>query len=243
MASNPIVDKKDQRIGIISALSVLLAIFIYLKFAYFLMADPAPKDYPVLAELSLPTEISLKEMKIEGGGSGTPSNDPVVSEPQQQTEKIATNAESKTDINTGESNKTNSPNSDNTASTTTKGNNPFGSGGSGGGNNGGNGKGFGDDDGDGKGPGKGEGIGPRETRLRLSDVASVSDAIGGRIYLNVTINAEGNVVKVVNLNKTTITNQLIINQVMSNVKGTVKYNKMPGTTPQTQQLVVNVSEE
>jgi hypothetical protein len=57
----------------------------------------------------------------------------------------------------------------------------------------------------------------------------------------VTINAEGNVIKAVNLNnETTITDQRIIQQVISNVKSQVKYNKKPGTTPQTQRLRIDV---
>ena len=64
--NNPVVNKQDQRIAIIVASIIVLGLFIYLKLAYYLMADPPPKIYPLVTSMDLPAEINLKEMKIEG---------------------------------------------------------------------------------------------------------------------------------------------------------------------------------
>ncbi len=249
--NNPVVNKQDQRIAIIVASIIVLGLFIYLKLAYYLMADPPPKIYPLVTSMDLPAEINLKEMKIEGGGggSGTPNDAPIAKQAQNQTEKVITKSDSKTEVNTGESNhSTETPNPTNEASTRVQSPNPFGSGGSGGGTGSGIGRGFGNDDGDGIGPGNGPGTGggsgglkPREPRTRLTSPQEIESNQSGVVYLLVTINADGTVVKAVNLNnETTITDQRIINQVVGNVKAQVKYNKKPGTTPQTQRLRIDV---
>jgi hypothetical protein len=241
MSSNSIVNDSDKRKGIIVSISVILILFIYLKFAYFLMADPPPKVIPVKTSLNIPQELEIQHLKVEGGGSGTPKDAPITKEPQTQTEKLATKSESRTEINTGQSNSTNSPNSQNEASTTSRSNNPFGSGGSGGGNSSGNGRGFGNDTGDGIGKGDGDGGKPLEPRIRLTEPEVIESNQSGIVHLRVTINAEGNVIQVSNLtNQTTITDQRIINQVVSMVKSKIKYNKKPGTRPQSQTLQINV---
>ncbi len=238
----PVVDKKDQTKGIIAAVLIIAAIIIYLKFAFYLMADPPPKDYPVVTELNLPEELKLEKLVIEGGssggGSGTPSDDKVTPKPEEQTEKIITREEAKSTVDTGESNKTNATESEKEASTTVKSKNPFGSGGDGGGEDGGSGGVFGNDTGDDRGRGDESGNGNSKARERRKIEIfpdEFNDKKGGYVNLQLTISAEGDVIKAICLNNgTTITNQIIINQVISNVKSKVKYNKMPGTTPQTQ---------
>jgi hypothetical protein len=253
----PVVDKKDQTKGIIAAVLIIAAIIIYLKFAFYLMADPPPKDYPVVTELNLPEELQLEKLVIEGGssggGSGTPSDDKVTPKPEEQTEKIITKEEAKSSVDTGESNKTNATESKNEATTTVKSKNPFGSGGDGDLDGVGSGDVFGIDNGDERGKGDFSGNGnrngigngngkAREKRKIENGPDEFNSDKDGIVYLQVTINAEGDVIKVINLNsETTITDQRVINQVVSNVKSKVKYNKMPGTTPQTQTLKVKVS--
>ena len=81
----------------------------------------------------------------------------------------------------------------------------------------------------------------REPRILLIEPSSVESNIAGIIVFMVTINAEGSVVKANNINsETTITDLRIINQYISNVKSSVRYNKMPGTRPQNQKLTINV---
>ena len=103
--------------------------------------------------------------------------------------------------------------------------------------------GFGDDEGYSGSGGKGTGSGQtrREPRQRLSDPTPVESNYSGTVVLMLIINAEGTVVKAINLNgESTITDARIINQYISNVKSSVRYNKMPGTKPQVQKLTINV---
>jgi hypothetical protein len=240
--SKPIADKNDERKGIIVALFILVLGFIYLQFVTFVMADPPPKDIPLTATVELPKEITLKSMKIEGGGSGKPTDAPKKETPQDQTQKVITKEKSETTQKTGESNhSTSTHNPDNEASTTKVAPNPFGSGGSGGGDGGGNGKGFGKDDGDGAGPGKGEGSKPR-IRLNDPNTEGIQSDQNCKIFLKLTINAEGDVMKGENIvAKTTTTNQIVINQVISNVKSQVKFNKKEGAAPEIVYLTVNLA--
>jgi outer membrane biosynthesis protein TonB len=246
-----IVNKQDQRVAIIVAVSVIALLIIYLKLAYYLMADPAPKEYKMEAKMDVTKEeIDLQDFKLnepEGarGGSGTPKDAPIVKEPRNQTEKVLTQSNSKTEVPTGEStSSTEKPNPTNESSTRVKGPNPFGSGGAGGGKEQGKGGPFGDDDGPGGGHGN-EGTGhggvKREPRQRITDPAPVPSNYSGIVVLNVTINADGNVIKAVNLSsESTITDIRIVNQYIANVRSSVKYNKKPGTTPQVQKLTINV---
>ena len=247
-----IVNKQDQRVAIIVAVSVIALLIIYLKLAYYLMADPAPKEFKMEASMDITKdEIDLQDFVIDqpegsAGGSGTPKDAPVVKEARDQSERILTQTKSNTEILSGQSNiNTDKPNPNNESTTRIKGPNPFGSGGSGGGDNQGKGKGpFGDDDGDKQGHGSeghGPGGGKREPRQRLSDPSPVESNYSGIVVLNVTINAEGTVIKAVNLSsESTITDVRIINQYIANVKATVKYNKKPGTTPQVQKFPIIV---
>jgi hypothetical protein len=223
----PIVNEKDKRKGLISAIVFLLLIFIYLKLVSFTMADPPPRDTPMQASLQI-EQVVLKEFKIEGGGSGTPSDDTFDPKPKPQTEKVATKTESKTEIQSGESNKTTDKNSQNSATSNTPAPNPFGTGGSGGGKDLGKGTGFGSDTGDGIGSGSGEGVKPR-IRLRDPSVVDISTNQSCVVRLKVTINAEGKVVRADNIKAiTTTTDQRIINQVISAVLEQVEYNKKTG---------------
>ncbi|TNE55577.1 MAG: hypothetical protein EP338_02060 [Bacteroidetes bacterium] len=242
MSRIPIADKKDERKGLIAALFMVLLIFLYLKLVSFTLADPPPKDIPLATTISLPKEINLKKMIVEGGGSGKPTEAPVSKTPESQTQKVITKQESKTTTKTGESNhstKNHDPN--NQASTTQKSSNPFNSGGSGDGEDGGDGHGFGQDQGDGSGPGK---DGGQKPRIRLNDpnndgIQSDQDC---KIFLKLTVNGEGRVIKAQNIvSRTTTVNQVIINQVISNVKSQVRYNQVAGAAPEIQFLTVNLS--
>jgi uncharacterized protein (TIGR02145 family) len=97
--------------------------------------------------------------------------------------------------------------------------NPFGTGGDGGGKGSGSGTGFGNGGGSSIGPGSG-GNGSSEGRRRLNNpsVDHIKTAVNVTIYLKMTINEAGEVVKATNLaSKTTTTDQRIINQVISAV--------------------------
>lgn len=232
MATLPVVNELDKRKGIIAAFVVMTLLFLYLYFTEILMADPPPRDIPVKTETTI-DEIELKNLVVETGGQGggEPSNDPVVKEPQPQTQQVLTKPKNpKTQTNTGQSTNNTAPNSSNTSSTTQASNNPFSDGGSGGGKGGGTGGKFGDDAGTGgEGPG-GNGNGNGRVRQNNVSLDHIETNVDVTIYLKLTINENGDVVSAKSItSKTTTTDQRIINQVIAAVKSQVKYNKDPGS--------------
>ncbi|MBI2259413.1 MAG: hypothetical protein HYU67_11025 [Flavobacteriia bacterium] len=246
--SRPIVDKKDRNKGIISAFFAIVLIFFYLKWFTFILADPPPKDIPLIATIETSIEIPLKVNNIisGGGGSGTPVEAPIKNQNTPQTEKVITKKESSSETKTGESTlSTKDLNQKNESSTTKSAPNPFGNGGSGGGTNGGNGNGFGADNGEGSGSGGGKGNGSGDkARIRLNDpnTEGIFSDYNCKISLKLTINAEGDIIKAENIvAKTTTTNQIVINQVIANVKSQVKYNKKIGSIPEIVYLTINLS--
>lgn len=242
MASLPVADKKDIRIGIVSAVVALGLLFVLLLLLGFEVADPKPEP-PKVAATSEIEEIVLENLKVDmgGGSEGAPSDDPV-KEPTPQTEEvIATTKASPKTTNTGKSNKTNSPKATGEPASTQQSTNPFGGGGSG---KEGDGSGkFGNDAGGGSGEGPG-GLGDGTGRARLTD-PDVNDIYTDQdqlVYLRVIINAEGNVLKVSNLSSRTTTNdQRIINKVMAAVKSDVRFSKKPGSGQE--QLVITIKIE
>lgn len=230
MATIPIVNTVDKRRGMIAATVTMALLLLYLLLTTIEMADPPPKDPLVMAETIMPEEIDLKDYVIEGGANAGDPVDDVVKPPTPQTEKVLTNTTHETFTHeSGQSTHTNAHNTTNTSSTSTPSDNPFGSGGQ----NGGSGPGstFGTSTGPGSnGPGTGKGI----VRKRLND--PVFDRVESNEYadivLVVTIDDQGNIVNIsCNHAKTTTTNQVLINRVMSEVKRQVKYNKDPGSAP------------
>jgi hypothetical protein len=235
MATIPIVNTVDKRIGIISAIALLLITFIVLWFLTYEMPDPLPED-PVVPAVAMIKEIELKELKVvESGGSGgggTPNKaDDPVTKPQTQ-QSITQNTKPRPTQTTtgGQANSTNAQNSQNQSSGGQP-DNPFGPGGSGGGDGGGNGTGVGTHDGSsGTGTGPGVGSGKGRTRLNNVDVNNISIETDASIYYKLTVDAEGNVVSYSNLkSKTTTTNQTLINKIGVAIKKQVKYSKAPGS--------------
>lgn len=242
MSKVPIVNEKDRRIGIITAILALLVLFLYLRLTTYLLADPPPKDIPLSTTIELPVEIVLKELMLEGGGSGTPTEAPLTNEVVAQTQHVITKKKSDTKQKTGKSNHSTDQHDPNTeASTTDATPNYFGgSGGNGGGNQGGKGKGFGNDNGDGIGEGNEGGKKPR-IRLNEPNTDGIQSDQNCKIHLKLSVNAGGNVVKVENIvSKTTTINQILINQVKANVISQVKYNKVDGAAIEIQYLTVNL---
>lgn len=229
MARLPIVDKFDNRKGAIAALIGLFVVAVYIALVSFQIADPAPE--PVLVEVdTVIPEIILKNLQVEGGsGSGSPSDDPI-KPPKPKTEKVITTQESDVEVNTGEANTTNSPNSTETNSTTEQSNDPFATGGSGDGTTGGSGDTFGGDSGTGTGGDGGGGTGKGRIRLVDPNISDIKSNIKATIYLKLTIDAQGNVIAAYNIkSKTTTTNQILINRVIHETKKQTKYNKDPGS--------------
>lgn len=182
--------------------------------------------------------------KIKGGspgGAGSPSNDPVIRRPMEQTQKVATIAKSDVSVFSGQSNKTNGFNKNNAPSTMVK--SPFA--GAGGATRGDKPGIFGNDYGPNYGPtGHGTEIGgsiPKRkkiTNLSSDDLESDFDCT---IYLKLQVNAEGNVIKAENISKkTTTTNAVIIARISELVKRQIKYEKANGAAIQIFELSVNL---
>jgi hypothetical protein len=226
MDKRPIFDKLDERKGIVSAILMIVGIVSILYVLTYEIADPPPVDYKLTSNIEI-ADIVLKNLKMEGGGSGTPSDAKVDPRPTPKTEKQLTQKNSKTSTNSGKANVTNAPNSQNEATSPVKSNNPFGGNGPGKDEKGGRGnKGLGPDEGV-KSGGGGE---DRAPRIRLNDPNAddiVSD-VNCIIRVKVSINANGDVVRADNISSITTTNdQRIINRVLELVKAQAKYNKKP----------------
>lgn len=230
-------ESKDRRIALIISSVTILLILLIAWFTSFFIHPPIPEDTPPIQSDEIIEEFIIDNVKViteEGGGSGsgTPTNDPI-DEPAPQSERYVTQSSSDTKVFSGQSNNQTAPNSNNPSSTTRQSSyNPFGTGGDGGGSGSGSGSGFGNDAGNGgSGTGLGTGNGNGKTRIRLNDpkVDHIKTDVSVVINLKLTISEAGEVVSASNLaSKTTTTDQRIINQVISEVKKQVKYNKDPG---------------
>ena len=240
MATIPIVDTQDKRIGFVSSVAAMVLLLIILLIIQYEIADPPPENFPLQAAEPIDqTIISDFVVDAGGGGGGNPSSDPVNN--PQTTEQIITQANSPVKTNSGNANNTTTPNSDNPPA----GNNtddPFSGGwggGTGGGTGTGTGTGVGSDSGPGSGPGTGTGGGNRTllAGVNANDIRYNHDV---KFYFSVTINEDGYVIDVRNIkSKTTTSDVIIIRKVIELVKKQVRYSKSPGARPQTLEYNVN----
>lgn len=243
MATIPVVNTRDKRIGIISSILLLLLTVLFLYLLKYEIPDPLPtmKKVPTEAQID---QIVLKDLKVEGGaGGGTPTKaknpDP---KPTRQEAITNTSKPSKTQTTTGgKGTSTNSQNTQNTSGGSQS-SNPFGDGGSGGGQGGGNGTGFGQDSGEGTGTGSGIGFGSKKrTRLNNVDVHNISIETDARIYYKLTVDSKGNVVAFSHqASNTTTTNLNLINKIGVAIKKQVKYSEAPGAPLEYQFYTINV---
>ncbi len=239
MATIPIVNTQDKRIGAITSVVVMLLVLLIMWLIKYELVDPPPEDLHLEVAAELDHTI-VEDIIVAGGGGGEPSDDPV-NDPRT-TEQIITNNNSNVTVNSGNANTTTSPNSDNPPSGNNV-SNPFGDGGfdggSGGGTGGGNGTGIGNDSGPGTG---GPGNGGSANRKVLKHVNSndIQYNYDAKFYFKVGVNADGYVVDVQNIkSKTTTSDERIIRKVIALVKSQVRYSKAPGATIQTLTYTVN----
>jgi hypothetical protein len=238
----------DKRNGIITSVAVTVIIIVLMKFFHYTIADPPPKDIPLVASTEM-TELELEKLVVESGGStgsqGTPSDAPVEPKPKPQTEQVITKTDSKTEVVTGKSTKTNANNADNTPTTIKAAPNPFGSGG---GSVQGDGSGvFGKDDGAYRGGSSGTGGGGEGEssgdRIRLNNINTEGLEFNQTctIVLKLTINSDGKVIRTeVISGRTTTTDQRIINQIAELVKQQIRYNKKQGAAIEKIALSLNI---
>jgi len=229
ISSPQVADPKDVKAGLVSAVASIILLMILLFLITYQIADPPAQDVVVRAEAVI-DEILLKDLKLESGsiGGGSPSDDRV-DKPKEQIQEIITGKSKRSSDKSGKSNKTNGNDAKNEASTTVQSQDPFGSGGSGGKNGAGNGPFSGpgnSDDGDG---GLGKGNGESRVRTSNADLPQYDIDYESNIHLQLTVNANGEVVAAKCIkSKTTCYDQRIINQVINEVMRQVKYKKENG---------------
>lgn len=246
MATIPVVDTVDKRIGVISAVVLLGITVIVLLLLTYDIPNPLPTVREVPAKVNL-EEIILKELKVETGGSsggGSASNAPIDEPKPQKIETITSTKPSQTSTpNGGQSTTTNTTkNTPSEASTTTQSSNPFGTGGNNDGPGTGNGTGVGTTDGS-SGTGTSTGIGIAKGRIRQNNVKvnDISIETDAKIYFKLTVDSDGNVVDFSHYaSKTTTTDQNLINQIGYAIKKQVKYNKAAGSPLVYQDYTISV---
>lgn len=245
MATIPVANTLDKRVGMISAIVLLFITFIVLLLMTYDIPNPLPVDKKVTA-VAMVDELVLKELKIEGGaGGGTPKDAPI-DEPQPQTQEAITSKTKPRPTSTpsgGQANSTNAQNSQNTSSSSQQSTNPFGDGGSGGGSGGGTGTGVGTTDGSsGTGTGSGIGLGKGRTRQNNVNVNGIQIETAAKIYYKLTVDSDGNVVAFSHYkSNTTTTDQSLINKIGYAIKKQVKYNKAPGSPLVYQDYTISVT--
>jgi hypothetical protein len=145
-------------------------------------------------------------------------------------------------VNSGKSQNQNSDNSNNTSSTSTQSDNPFASGGTGGKEGAGKGK-FGGvgNSGDSDGPSTGGGNGKRSL-LNKIDLPPYPTAPAGSVYLQLSINGNGDVVHVNFIrSKSQRYDVNIIDDIISRVIQKVKYTKDPNMSSSLVYITLNVN--
>lgn len=240
----PIVDSIDKRNGLIISAIAMGLLVLFLMLMSFSFPDPPPKDIPLeMAEAIPMEEMVIEDLTISGGqGSGDPSDAPVKPN-EPQTENILTNDKEDTKTeNTGQSNTTNAPSSNNTPSTTQQSDNPFAPGGTGGGTSGGDGDGFGQDSGSsGSGTGGQGGTGKGRVRLNEVNVDNIQIDVDATLSFKLTVDEKGNVVNVMTIKaQTTTSDQNLINKIAKAIKQQVKFNTAPGSAMVKQFYTVKV---
>jgi hypothetical protein len=236
MARVPVVQKEDNRKGIIASLLYLgIALFLLFFIKY---AEPDPPKVTVPIPITM-AESGIEDFEISNAGGGSPSEtETVTPDPQPNPEEQPTQEESPVTVpsGTGESDSETSSEAETESS-------PFSGNGQGGEGNG-SGPGFGNDEGPGTGPGD-SGTGGSGDRVRENNLTSNPKTPNDqrcKIALKLTVDSRGSVVaaSIIRANTTT-TNQRLIDEVINLVKKEVKYKEKPGSRNETAFYTVTVN--
>ncbi len=249
MKFSSVFKEKDKRIGAISSLLVLLLTFTYLLLTTFEVADPPPSEVPLKMNLPI-SALNFENLKIENSsssGGGKASNAKESIKNTTQTEKIITSKkQNDTQLKSGETTAKNETNPAKETTTKAPKSNPFSGGDQGTNDKGGVGIGNSKDTGpdlgaNGLNNGRGKSGGDFK-RIRLNDpyIDHIESDANYIIQLRVKIDEQGNVIDAQNTSKTTTTNQIIINKVISATVSQVKYNKKPGAGVEEAYIVINI---
>ncbi|MDG0974711.1 MAG: hypothetical protein P8O07_11185 [Crocinitomicaceae bacterium] len=224
MANVPVVQKEDDIKGMIAAALALMITLFLLFFIKYHEPDPPKVTIPIPITMS---EEGIDEFEIFNAGGGAPSSTTVteaVTQPAAQEQ--ATQEESVVSVPSGNQGATN-----NSSSETSQQASPFSGTGTGGSGTDGSGGGFGSDNGPGSGTGV-PGTGSAGERIRKNNLKSnpkTPNTALCQIALKLIIDANGNVVSVLEIREnTTTTNQVLIDEVKSLVKKEVKYDARLG---------------
>ena len=240
---------KDRKVAGIIALSALVLLLAILHFlGYRIPTPPLPEQllYQDMEMELIPMELEPLPVGTGGGGSGTPAKVQITDKTPPQMEQVLTQTKSTTSIKSGNSNINNTKTpTNNPPSGQQSSNNPFGTGGSGGGNGSGNGNGIGNDNGDGTGPGTGPGSGgdPARHWVEKPNTNSIQSDESCVIVLSILVDPNGNIVgKPTFVKNGSNTNDMtLINQVISVVKNTGKFNKVNVTKNMKVASVIRIS--
>ena len=221
-------ESKGKKIAYISSSSFLTILILVAYFTTFYIQNAVPADVPPIKSDEVIEEFIVENVEIKdmGGsaGGGTPTNDKVAP-PAVQSEKFVTGNQSSDKVFSGNSNNQNGKNATNGSSTSTKGDNPFGTGGSGGGNGSGKGPFGGPGDGDIGNEPSGAGSGKERVRLKNAKLPEYETDFDSKIHLKLSINTNGDVFAAYYIkSNSTCTDQIIINKVIAEVIRQVKYS-------------------
>jgi len=227
MATLPIVNTFDKRVGVIASILTMLLLFLLMLSITYEKADPPPEDIPInMSEPMDVTEIENIVIQSDGGGGGGSASENQDAPPKQTEQVIASNQPSSTTVNAGQGNVSNSNENNPPAGDNTE--NHFGDGGSDG-QGGGSGGPFGADNGNGnEGSGSGAGGGNRKVITEVNFSLDYDNPV--TFSFRVLIDQNGNVMSAqVIKGSTTTTDQVLINKVSKAVKRQVKYSKSAGS--------------
>ncbi|MEN9699871.1 MAG: hypothetical protein RLZZ301_1069 [Bacteroidota bacterium] len=222
-----------------SLIYTTIALFLALLLTFLIKFDVRPEalvDTPPFKsdEVIEEFQVELTKEELAGGsrGGGTPGSGRIAP-PADQTERVATAAQSDFSHSSGNSDNHNASNSNNTSSTTSRVTDPFsGSGGSGGRNGSGNGPFSGPGSGTGTNDGVGPGHGSGRGRVRLNSVNQPNYNLDYdcRIGFLLQVDENGMVVGVRTIKSVTTCSDLqIINDLKERCRREVRYNKDPGS--------------
>ncbi|MDX1651770.1 MAG: hypothetical protein R3277_04705 [Brumimicrobium sp.] len=237
MAQVPIVRIEDNRKGIIVSILFLLITLFLLFFIKYHEPDPPKVTVPVPIIMA---ESGIEDFEVSNAGGGSPSeNVNPVPDPQPSPKEQATQKEeSPVKVPSGKGNSNSQTNSQQESESS-----PFSGSGSGG-QGSGSGGGFGNDTGPGSGGGD-PGTGGAGERVRLNNLRSNPDTPNDQhatIALKLIVDSRGAVVAAsVIRDKTTTSNQRLIDEVISLVKKEVKYKEKPGARNETVYYTVKVT--
>jgi len=233
MSRVPVVEREDNRKAIVAAIMTLLTALFLLFFIKYHEPDPPKMTIPIPITMS---DEGIENFEISSGGGGTPSpsesQEQVVAESAQEQ---PTQEESSVTVSAG------SGSADDASSTADEPSNLFSGSGTGGQGTAGSGGGFGSDDG--PGPGSGDpGLGSGD-RIRYNDPPKPNTPNSSfvTIVLELTVDSRGAVVQARMIrDRTTTSNQALINEVIELTKKHVKYEPIEGARNQLIVLPINV---